>query len=75
MHVSNLVCRFCGSIDAHFTLKLSSSFLFFFFAFQSVFAMDHRVLMAARAACQPVGLLTARACPDTVVQHVLVSQY
>ena len=34
--------------------------------------MDHRVLMAARAACQPVGLLTARAYPDTVVQRVLV---
>ena len=44
-------------------------------SFQRVFAMDHRVLMAARAACQPVGLLIARVYPDTVVQHVLVSQY
>ena len=43
--------------------------------FQSVFAMDHPVKMAEPAACQLMGLLTARAPQDTVVQRVPVSPF
>ena len=43
------------------------------FSLQPVSVMVHPVKMAARAVCQREELLTAYACPDTVVEHALVS--